>query len=177
MTRKTVNVVFYRTANFREPVKEWLLKLDKDDRSVIGTDLKTVEYGWPLGMPLVRGFSGKGERSKEESCLNGSKKMTQHKHVGSSLDDLLEADGTLEQVEAEALKRVIVWQIQQAMGQTGVNKSQLAQKMHTSRTVVNRLLDEKDTGVTITTLVKAGRALGMTWTLQAGEDNGSPRAA
>jgi predicted XRE-type DNA-binding protein len=103
--------------------------------------------------------------------------MTQHKHVGSSLDDLLETDGTLEQVEAEALKRVIVWQIQQAMGQTGVNKSQLAQKMHTSRTVVNRLLDEKDTGVTITTLVKAGRALGMTWTLQAGEDDGSPHAA
>ena len=103
--------------------------------------------------------------------------MTQQKHVGSSLDDLLEADGTLEQVEAEALKRVIVWQIQQAMGQTGVNKSQLAQKMRTSRTVVNRLLDEKDTGVTITTLVKAGRALGMTWTLQAGEDDGSPRAA
>jgi len=107
----------------------------------------------------------------------GSKKMTQHKHVGSSLDDLLESDGTLEQVEAEALKRVIVWQIQQAMGHTGVTKSQLAQKMHTSRTVVNRLLDEKDTGVTITTLVKAGRALGMTWTLQAGEDNGSDRAA
>jgi ribosome-binding protein aMBF1 (putative translation factor) len=103
--------------------------------------------------------------------------MAQHKHVGSSLDDLLEADGALEQVEAEALKRVIVWQIQRAMGQTGVNKSQLAQKMHTSRTVVNRLLDEMDTGVTITTLVKAGRALGMTWTLQAVEDNGSPRAA
>jgi len=37
--------------------------------------------------------------------------MTQHKHVGSSLDDLLESGGTLEQVEAEALKRVIVWQI------------------------------------------------------------------
>ena len=103
--------------------------------------------------------------------------MALHKHVGSALDDLLESDGTLEQVEAEALKKVIVWQIQQAMGHTGVNKSQLAQKMHTSPTVVNRLLDEKDTGVTITTLVKAGRALGMTWTLQAGEDNGSPRAA
>lgn len=38
MTRKTVNVVFYRTANDREPVKDWLLKLDKGDRSVIGTD-------------------------------------------------------------------------------------------------------------------------------------------
>ncbi|WP_372971980.1 helix-turn-helix domain-containing protein, partial [Marinobacter sp.] len=105
------------------------------------------------------------------------RKMTQHKHVGSSLNDLLESDGTLEQAEAEALKRVIVWQIQQAMGQTGVNKSQLAQKMHTSRTVVNRLLDEKDTGVTITTLVKAGRALGMTWTLESDGGNGSPRAA
>lgn len=103
--------------------------------------------------------------------------MAQHKHIGSSLDDLLESDGTLERVEAEALKRVIVWQIQQAMKQAGVNKSQLAEKMHTSRTVVNRLLDEKDTGVTITTLVKAGCALGMTWTLQRGEGDGSPRAA
>lgn len=46
--------------------------------------------------------------------------MTQHKHVGSSLDDLLESDGTLEQAEAEALKRVFVWQIQQAMGHTSL---------------------------------------------------------
>lgn len=59
MTRKIVRVVFYRTANGREPVKEWLLSLSKDDRSLVGKDLKTVEYGWPLGMPLVRGFSGK----------------------------------------------------------------------------------------------------------------------
>ena len=48
--------------------------------------------------------------------------MTQHKHVGSLLDDLLESDGTLEQVEAEALNRVIVWQIQQAMGHTGIKQ-------------------------------------------------------
>jgi hypothetical protein len=54
MTGKIVSVVFYRTVNGREPVKEWLLKLDKNDRSIIGTDLKTVEYGWTLGMPLVR---------------------------------------------------------------------------------------------------------------------------
>ncbi|SFM96688.1 helix-turn-helix domain-containing protein [Marinobacter pelagius] len=103
--------------------------------------------------------------------------MAQHKHIGSSLDDLLETDGTLEQAEAEALKRVIVWQVQQAMKHTGVNKTQLAKRMHTSRTVVNRLLDEKDTGVTITTLVKAGRALGMTWTLESEGNNGSPQAA
>ncbi|KAE8545784.1 helix-turn-helix domain-containing protein [Marinobacter nauticus] len=103
--------------------------------------------------------------------------MTQHRHIGSTLDDLLESDGTLEQAEAEALKRVIVWQIQQAMEHAGVNKTQLAKRMHTSRTVVNRLLDEKDTGVTITTLVKAGRALGMSWTLEAGEGTSSYQAA
>jgi DNA-binding Xre family transcriptional regulator len=97
--------------------------------------------------------------------------MTQHKHVGSSLDDLLESDGALEQVEAEALKRVIVWQVQQAMQHVGVNKTQLAQRMHTSRTVVNRLLDDKDTGGTMTTLIKAGLALGMSWTLQADSDS------
>jgi len=99
--------------------------------------------------------------------------MAQHKHIGSSLNDLLESDGTLEQAEAEALKRVIVWQVQQAMEHSGVNKSQLAKRMHTSRTVVNRLLDAKDTGVTITTLVKAGHALGVTWTLQADGDHSS----
>lgn len=72
---------------------------------------------------------------------------------------------------------MIVCQILRAMEDNGVNKSQLAQKMRTSRTVVNRLLDEKDTGVTITTLMKAGRALGMRWTLESDGDNGSPRAA
>jgi phage-related protein len=68
MTGKIVSVVFYRTVNGREPVKEWLLKLNKDDRSVIGIDLKTVEYGWPLGMPLVRGFSGKANADLWEVC-------------------------------------------------------------------------------------------------------------
>ena len=75
MTRKIVRVVFYRTANGREPVKEWLLSLSKDDRSLVGTDLKTVEYGWPLGMPLVRGFSGKGNSDLWEvrSDLSGGR--------------------------------------------------------------------------------------------------------
>ena len=103
--------------------------------------------------------------------------MAKHKHIGSSLDELLESDGTLERAEAEALKRVIVWQVQEAMKHTGVNKTELAKRMNTSRTVVNRLLDEKDTGVTITTLVKAGHALGMTWTLESEGHTGSPQAA
>lgn len=49
-----VRVVFYRTASGREPVRDWLRALDRESRRVIGNDIKTVQYGWPLGMPLVR---------------------------------------------------------------------------------------------------------------------------
>lgn len=49
-----LEVVFYRTAAGREPVREWLKKLPREDRRSIGIDLKTVQFGWPLGMPLVR---------------------------------------------------------------------------------------------------------------------------
>lgn len=47
---------FYRTAGGREPVREWLKALDREDRRLVGEDLKDVEYAWPLGMPLVRGL-------------------------------------------------------------------------------------------------------------------------
>ena len=49
-----LEVVFYRTAAGREPVREWLQRLPREDRRTIGIDLKTVQFGWPLGMPLVR---------------------------------------------------------------------------------------------------------------------------
>jgi len=49
-----LEVVFYRTASGREPVREWLKKLPREDRRSIGIDMKTVQFGWPLGMPLVR---------------------------------------------------------------------------------------------------------------------------
>lgn len=47
-------VVFYRTEAGNEPVREWLKSLKRDDRRTIGQDVKTAQYGWPLGMPLVR---------------------------------------------------------------------------------------------------------------------------
>lgn len=49
-----LEVVFYRTAAGKELVREWLKSLPKQDRRTIGLDLKTVQFGWPLGMPLVR---------------------------------------------------------------------------------------------------------------------------
>ena len=47
-------VVFYATATGREPVHDWLLGLSRDDRRAVGFDIKTAQYGWPVGMPLVR---------------------------------------------------------------------------------------------------------------------------
>ena len=44
---------FYRTIAGNEPVREWLLELTEDERKLVGTDIKAVQYGWPLGLPLV----------------------------------------------------------------------------------------------------------------------------
>ena len=49
-----LNVVFYRSESGSEPVREWLKELPRDDKKQIGEDIKTVQLGWPLGMPLIR---------------------------------------------------------------------------------------------------------------------------
>jgi phage-related protein len=49
-----ISVVFYRTAGGIEPVRDWLRSLSVDDRRTIGSDLATVQVGWPIGMPLCR---------------------------------------------------------------------------------------------------------------------------
>jgi phage-related protein len=53
-TDAILEVVFFLTNTGREPVREWLRALDKEDRKVIGEDIKLVQFRWPLGMPLVR---------------------------------------------------------------------------------------------------------------------------
>jgi hypothetical protein len=49
-----LRVVFFKTATGREPVREWVKALPREDQKVIGSDILTVQYGWPLGMPLAR---------------------------------------------------------------------------------------------------------------------------
>jgi len=51
---KVISVVFYKSASNNEPVREWLKSLSKDDMRLIGEDIKTVEFGWPIGMPLAK---------------------------------------------------------------------------------------------------------------------------
>lgn len=57
--RKIISVDFYKQENGKEPVREWLKSLKKGERRAIGEDIKMVQEGWPLGMPLV-GNLGKG---------------------------------------------------------------------------------------------------------------------
>ena len=52
-----LNVAFYREASGKEPVRDWLRSLDRASKRMLGEDIKTVQFGWPLGMPLVRGLS------------------------------------------------------------------------------------------------------------------------
>jgi phage-related protein len=56
--RTEMPVVFYRSSNGVEPVRNWLRSLSPEDRLVIGTDLSTVQFGWPVGMPLCRPLGG-----------------------------------------------------------------------------------------------------------------------
>ncbi len=46
---KKIEARFFKLESIREPVREWLLDLDQDDRKTIGVDIKTVEFGWPIG--------------------------------------------------------------------------------------------------------------------------------
>ncbi|MBK1725203.1 type II toxin-antitoxin system RelE/ParE family toxin [Thiocystis violacea] len=52
--QKRIPVAFYRTDLGREPVREWLKELEPNDRRIVGNDLQTLEFGWPVGMPLCR---------------------------------------------------------------------------------------------------------------------------
>ncbi len=53
-----LTVAFYREPSGKEPVRDWLRSLDRAGKRTLGEDIKTVQFGWPLGMPLVRGLSG-----------------------------------------------------------------------------------------------------------------------
>jgi ElaB/YqjD/DUF883 family membrane-anchored ribosome-binding protein len=85
------------------------------------------------------------------------------RHLGSDLDDLLASEGLLAEAEAVAVKRVIAWQLAQAMQAQGISKTAMARRMHTSRAAVDRLLDPTSPSVTLLTLERAAQVLGRRW--------------
>lgn len=86
--------------------------------------------------------------------------MSNNPHIGPSLDDFLAEEGIFEEVNDAAVKRVLVWQIEQAMKEQDLSKTAMAERMHTSRAQVDRLLDPHNESVTLQTLQKAARTVG-----------------
>lgn len=86
--------------------------------------------------------------------------MTKNAHIGSSLDDLFEEEGTLDEINIIAIKRLIAWQIQQEMVKQNLSKTEMAQQMKTSRSSLDRLLDPDNSAVTLDTIERAARVIG-----------------
>lgn len=80
--------------------------------------------------------------------------------IGTSFDDFLRDEGLEEEVSAAAMKRVIAWQLAQAMKAKGLSKLAMAKRMGTSRSHLDRILDATDPGLTLETLSKAAQAVG-----------------
>lgn len=89
-----------------------------------------------------------------------------NKNIGSSFDEFLKEEAMLEDATAVALKRVIAWQIAEEMKAQQITKTELAKRMHTSRAALNRLLDDADPSLTLTTLASAAAALGRKVNIQ-----------
>ena len=124
------------------------------------------KFGWRHDDPFAR-IHQKGAKDSQTGIGVGKRaaqtseevKMKKQ-NIGSDFDDFLAEEGMLETVTAVAVKRVIAWQIEKEMSAQNMTKTAMAKKMRTSRASLNRLLDENDTSLTLTTLAGAEAALG-----------------
>jgi DNA-binding phage protein len=83
-----------------------------------------------------------------------------NRHIGSTIDDVLKEEGVLEEFQVKAVKKVIAWQLGQAMRDQHLSKRRLAQMMRTSRTQVDRVLDPNTGNVTLETLQRVAAIVG-----------------
>ena len=86
--------------------------------------------------------------------------MSTNPHIGSAFSDLLKQEGLHEEVTAHAIKRVLAWQIKQAMKAQGLTKIEMAKRMKTSRAQLDRLLDPHNDRVQLDTIQRAAAAVG-----------------
>lgn len=89
-----------------------------------------------------------------------AKRRKTNPHQGSSFDSFLSEHGLLEEIHAHAVKSVLAWQMTRAMKAQRLSKRKMAQRLKTSRTQIDRLLDPNNDGVTLGTLGRAARLLG-----------------
>ncbi|AJD53265.1 Helix-turn-helix domain-containing protein [Thalassospira xiamenensis M-5 = DSM 17429] len=87
-------------------------------------------------------------------------------HTGSSFDDFLEEEGIREEIETVAIKRVLAWQLRQEMEKQNLSKAEMARLMKTSRTQLERLLDDTNDKVQLDTIQRGAKAVGRTLKLE-----------
>ena len=85
---------------------------------------------------------------------------------GSTLEDLLRQDGIYEECKTDAIKAVLAYKLEEAMKQQKLSKAAMAQRMETSRSQLDRLLDPENESVTLQTMKKAAMAVGLKLELQ-----------
>ncbi len=83
-----------------------------------------------------------------------------NQYTGSNFDDFLAEEGILDEVAARAYKRLLALQVQDAMTEAQMSKSELAGRLQTSRSQLDRLLDPENTAITLDSLERLARALG-----------------
>ncbi|HEX5330046.1 Fis family transcriptional regulator [Sulfuricurvum sp.] len=86
--------------------------------------------------------------------------------IGTSFDDFLEAEGMLAEAEAVAIKRVIAYQLEETMKKEHITKTEMAKRMKTSRSAIDRLLDPLNTSITLATIESAVSAMGKRLQIQ-----------
>jgi len=87
-------------------------------------------------------------------------------YVGSNFDDFLREDGILQTAEHIASKRVLAYQIRAALEADAISVSELARRMNTSRSTINRLLDPDNPSVTLETMERVATAIGRRLVVQ-----------
>ncbi len=87
------------------------------------------------------------------------------KHLGSSVDDFLKAEGIFEEAQAKAVKELVAWQLAEAMKKKKISKNRMALMLKTSRTQVDRLLSGKD-DITLSSLQRAAAIVGRRVTIE-----------
>jgi len=80
--------------------------------------------------------------------------------IGSSFNDFLKDEGLDQEAGAVAIKRVLAWQLENAMAKEGVTKNEMAKRMRTSRSQLERILDPDNDKIQLDTVFKAARVLG-----------------
>jgi len=174
---KRVPVIFFRTEAGGEPVREWLngsafrgrSQTNRRKHQDRGVRLAGRNAALPPPGKGACRRSGIGPAQYEEAPKGDAMKQKPSKsfdHSGSTFDSFLEEEGIREEVEAVALKRVLAWQLQQAMKKQRKTKKSMAEQLGTSRSQLDRLLDPRNVSVSLETITRAAGVLGKRVVIQ-----------